>query len=99
MDWKDTIIVTLQGDRKGKAVIPRTVVKAVTTTIKRDYSGTAATDKEICILHVDVEYAEAIGMDLRRSSKHEKTVGIEVETDIKIVLALLRGDPAAEILF
>lgn len=99
MDWNDTIIVTLQGDRKGKAVIPRTVVKAVSSTTKRDYSGSAVTDKEITLLHVDTEFAEALSIELKYIHKDDKTIAIECETPLKIVLGMLRGDKAAEVLF
>lgn len=99
MDWNDTIIVTLHGDRKGKAVIPRTVVKAVSSTTKRDYSGSSATDKEITLLHVDTDFAEAIGIELKYIHKDDKTIAIECETPLKIVLELLRGSVTAEVLF
>jgi len=99
MDWNDTIIVTLQGDRKGKAVIPRSVVKGVTSTTKRDYSGSAAIDKEITLLHVSTDFAEAIGIELKYINKGDATVAIECETPLKIVLGMLRGDKAAEVLF
>lgn len=99
MDWNDTIIVTLHADKLGKLVIPRSVVKGVSTKTKRDYSGGSATDKELCIIHVCIEWANSVGMNISYAQKHETIYQLEVDTDFKIVLALLRGDKAAEVLF
>lgn len=99
MDWNDTIIVTLHADKLGKLVIPRSVVKGVSTRTKRDYTGGAATDKEICLVHVCIAWASSVGMNISYAQKHETVIQLEVDTDFKIVLDLLRGSKAAEILF
>lgn len=99
MDWTDTIIVPLAGDKKGKLVIPRIAVVGLSSKIKRDYSGGTATDKEVTVLHLDIKYATQLGIDLTYAQAKDSVVALDLDLDLKIVLALLRGDKAAEVLF
>lgn len=99
IDWNDTITVTLHKDKHGKIVIPKSVIKGLSSKTKTNYGATPPSEDSLTIIHVDINWADAVGIDLRYAHKRELTVALEVDTDLKIVLALLRGDVAAEVLF
>lgn len=96
MDWNDTIIVTMLKD-KARMVVPRSVIRGLTSAKKRDY--TADKDIEHTVLTVEAEWAHSAGFDLKWTSSKETTIALELDMDIKVVLGMLRGDKAAEVLY
>ena len=97
MDWKETILVKTK-DKKS-IVIPKSVIKFLGTNIERDYGGGEAKDLEVTIIHVDLEWARSTGMDAKYSDIKDTVLGLKLDMDLKVVLGLMRGDKAAEVLF
>lgn len=97
IDWNDTI--TVKTKDKKTSVIPRSVIQYLGTIIERDYNSGGAQDVEVTVMHVDIDWAVKAGVDVRYSEVRDKIVGIKLDMDLKVVLGLLRGDKAAEVLF
>ncbi len=95
-NWNDT--VTLKTKDKKKIVVPRTVIKYVGSVIEKDYSN-GVQEFDVTIIHVDIEWALNAGLDARYSDIKDKVLGIKLDMELKLVLGLLRGDKAAEVLF
>ncbi len=96
MDWNDTIILKTKDNKR--LVTPRSVIKFVGTVQKRDYSRTP-NEYECTVVHLDIDWAYSAGIDARYSDIRDKVVGLELDMDLNVVLGLLRGDKAAEVLF
>lgn len=97
IDWNDTIV--LINKKKGKIAVPRSVIKYLGTKPDRDYSSGDAKDIETAYIHVDLKWAKTVGINIMHYSLRDECVELELGMDFKIVLGLLRGDKAAEVLF
>lgn len=97
-DWNDAITLVMKKGKQ-KFVVPRAVIKYLGSKHDRDYSGGVAKDIEVTVVHLDLEWAKGAGICVQHSDLRDTCVGLDLDMDFKVVLGLLRGDKAAEILF
>lgn len=96
MELKDCLIFTTSNEKE-KIVIPRSAIKGLRTKMQRDYS--ANTDKEVTILMIDIDVAEALGCDTRYTHRKDKVIGIEVVDELTVVMGMIGASKATAALF
>lgn len=97
IDFKD--VITFKGKDGGRIAIPRASILSIKTKMEKDYGSSPPTDKEVTFLFVKIEVAELLGIDTARSNRSDIGSFIAIGEKYEIALAILQGNPAAEILF
>lgn len=97
IDFKDCI--TFNHKDGGRIAIPRKSILSVRTKKERDYSATPTADVEVTQLFIELATAELLGFNMNHV--HHKDIGVYVPITDKyeLVLGILRGDKAIEVLF
>jgi len=97
IDWTDCI--TFKTKEGGRIGIPRASIMSVKTKMEKDYSATPMCDREVTHLFVQIEVAELLGIDVDRQERKAIGVFIPVGNKYEIVMGIMRGDKAVEVLF
>lgn len=99
MDFKDVLIFTKKDD-KGKLVLPKSAILCVDTHMAKNWSKDNSPQEEITRLLIEVEYAVSVHLQARHTV-FQGQVGhwIEVVEPLPIVLGMLQGSKAVDILF
>jgi len=97
MDWNDCIL--LKTKDKKTMVVPRSAIKYAGSRTERNYSTSEPKEFEQTVVHIEIEWALNAGLDVKYSQIRDKVVGLDLDMELKVLLGLLRGDKAAEVLF
>lgn len=97
LDWKDCITFKTKDD-KGKVAIPRASILSVCTKTEKEYS-TPVRDIEVTYLFIKIETAALLGVNVERCDRSAIGVQFAVGTPYEIVMGIMRGDKAVEVLF